>query len=242
MSQKPITDRERSCEPSGITHPDLLDVQQLMSRVEILALLPSPERLAISKLLCAVKSRSGKTIVKEGSENSELVFIAEGQVKVCRVDERGREVILALLGQGDFFGELALLTGMPRCADVITLMPCELLILDGRDFLSHIEKWPNLGRLMLRGMAKRVQLASQRITELSLFDVCCRVARTLWGLGAQQQLDDQVVSFVREAPTHQTLAGMVGSSREVVSRALKSLEQQGHIYPDQDAIIVRSLP
>lgn len=218
------------------------DAERLAERIPIISTLPAAEKSSLISKLRPVNIRSGQFIVKEGAEHSELIFIASGQLKASHCDKRGKEVILALLVEGEFFGEIALLTGSNRSADVVALVPSTVLMLSQKDFMEHIDKFTGLSKSMMAAMAKRIRVASQRITDLALFDVSCRVARALWSIGELSEKAGKNFSIVRAQPTHQTIAGIVGSSREVVSRALKALESDGHIAYEEDTLLVLSLP
>ena len=218
------------------------DLKSSIENVSIIASLPSGEKSSLVSKIKISQVRKGQYIVKEGAERSDLIFVSSGHLKVCHCDRRGKEVIFSLLVAGDFFGEIALLTGSNRSADVIALAPSTVLILEQKDFLQHIDKYTGLSKAMLKAMANRIRVASQRITDLALFDVSCRVARALWSLGQVHETEGSKHSKVINKPTQQTLAGMVGCSREVVSRALKSLEADGNVAYIEGVLTVKSLP
>ena len=215
---------------------------ELVNRVPLLRSLPSNEKDALTALFTAEGVKRGKFVIRESSNDSTMYFIVSGRVKVCRADSHGKEVIVAILGPGEYFGEIALLAGTPRTTDVVALIDCELLCLSGKDFIEHVEKYNGLTFSLLRGLANRLHTATSRITDLALYDVTCRVARVLMEMSKVSAVADQHLPVVEERPTHQDLAAMVGSSREVVTRALKALEDEGHIEIEDERIVILSMP
>jgi CRP/FNR family cyclic AMP-dependent transcriptional regulator len=219
-----------------------LDTANLLRQIPILAALPENEKVSLLKCLTTREVRSGKFLMRSGVQGGELIFIAEGQVKVCKANKEGDEIILAILGPGQFVGEILILTGSDHVTDVVALLPCKLLVLQSADFHTHLAKYPGLAAEMLKLMADRVRVATGRITDLALYDVCCRVARTLFQMGTSSERNGKPIMLVNPRPPHQMLASMVGSSRETVSRALKTLEEEGHILVDEDCVYVKSIP
>jgi CRP/FNR family cyclic AMP-dependent transcriptional regulator len=151
-----------------------------------------------------------------------LFVVAAGQVKVVLGAEDGREVILAVLGPGDFFGELALIDDQPRSAHVIAMEDARLLVLRRDDFQRALETYPRIALGMLRALARRLRRADDAIGALVLLDVVGRVARVLLDL-AETGPDGAIVRRV----THATMAQMIGSSRETVSRTISQLADRG---------------
>ena len=197
---------------------------------------------AIAAILAPVEAKAGKFIIKESSDGSDMYFIAAGKVKVCRADKDGKEVTLALCGPGDVIGEIALLTDSIRTADVVSLTPSVLWRCSRADFEAHCRRFSGLSYALLKYMAARVRQASIRISDLALYDVTCRVARALYGMSVIATRDDVEVHMISDRPTHQTLASLVGASREAVTRALKVLEEEGHLEMDEERMWLHSLP
>ena len=97
--------------------------------------------------ICAEKIRirrfkKGAIIVTSGDQSDAVYFINQGDLKICLAGEDGKEVVLNVIGAGESFGELAVLTGEPRSADVIAKTPCELMIIDKADYLHAVRSDP----------------------------------------------------------------------------------------------------
>lgn len=171
-----------------------------------------------------------------------MMFLLKGKVKVAIAGADGREVTICHLEEGDCFGELALLTGEKRIADVIVVSDAEVAVLDRAAFERHISHHNGFLRSLLKTLAFRLRDSSDKIGEIVLFDVHTRLVRVLYGLGEKKRIDNEELSLVANRPTHQELAGMIGSSREVVSRAFKRLEDEGFITVEGKVVTVRLVP
>jgi CRP-like cAMP-binding protein len=172
-----------------------------------------------------------------------LIFIREGKFRVTLVGEDGKEVVLAHLEQGGFFGEISLLTGKERTANVISMSECVLYILRQADFERHVQEHSGLALALLKALAIRLGKTSERVGDLVLFDVYRRIAKILYSMGEEQVIEGIRTRVVAKRPTHKELAAMAGTSREMVTRALKELEEDGILHlVGKDRVILYQSP
>jgi len=186
------------------------------------------------------KNFSKDTILVQENELGETMYmITSGRVKVSNVGTDGKEVILSVLGRGDFFGEMALLDDEPRSATVVTLESTEMLLIRRRDFMGLLEKNVEVLSNLLSTLSKRLRHANAQIRSLALLDVLGRIAKLLLEIAGKdgRRLLDGTVVFRR--PTHQEIASMVGTSRETVSRMIGELARSGLIRISGKDIIIR---
>jgi len=163
-------------------------------------------------------------ILFEDDPGDSLYIVSAGQVKVVLIGEDGREVILSVLGDGDFFGEMALIDDEPRSAHVIAMKDSQLLVLRRDDFQAQVAGHPQIALKLLKVMVQRLRRADEKIGGLVLLDVNGRVARLLLDLA-----DESGGPRITRRLTHHTIAQMIGSSRETVSRAMRELVERGLI-------------
>ena len=163
-------------------------------------------------------------IVFESDAADALYVVLNGTVKLVHTAEDGREVILATRGKGDFFGELSLIDDQPLSAHVIAMQASELLILRRDDFRRCLADMPGISMGLLRALCARLRRADSMIGGLVLLDVKGRVARIILEMALQND-----GSNVPKGITHQTIAQMIGASRETVSRMLREMTNQGLI-------------
>jgi CRP-like cAMP-binding protein len=173
----------------------------------------------------------GSVILFEDDPGDALFIVRVGRVKVVLVGEDGREVILGVLGVGEHFGELALIDDQPRSAHVIATEDSSLLVLRRDDFRRRVEETPSVAWALMQELSRRLRKADDKIGGLVLLDVPGRIARLLLDTAAADG------SETLEKPlTHQTIADMIGASRETVSRAMKAFQDSGWISVERRRI------
>ncbi len=166
-------------------------------------------------------------IVLEESHAETLYIIEFGSVKITRLNDEGREVILAMLGTSEFFGEMALLDGQGRSANVMALEDTQLLTLSRRDFLDVLHRFPSISIQLLKEMTGRLRKSDQHIKSLSLSDAEHRIGITLHRISEEMGIFRKGEVIIGKLPFQQDIANMAGTSRETVSRMLKNLEAKG---------------
>ena len=209
-----------------------------MSKVEHLRKVPIFSDLSdsdLEKISSKMISRiyeKGKMILLEESEGETFFIILSGVVKVTRLSDDGREVILAILGESDFFGEMSLLDGEGRSANIVANEKSEVVTLSRRDFLDCLQKYPKIAIALLEELAVRLRKSDQHIESLSLSDSEQRIGITLIRLAEELGTIKQGDVNVKNLPFQQDLANMAGTSRETVSRTLKLLESKNLLKRD----------
>lgn len=167
----------------------------------------------------------GRTLVAEGEPSQSLFVLLSGRAKVQRSDSEGKEVIIAVIGPGEFIGEMSLIDDEPRSASVITLETCEFLSIRKESFRQILMQSTDVCMGVMKGLVKRLRLADRKIETLALLDVYGRVARVL--LDSSELVNGERI--VRSRLPRQQIAKMIGASREMVSRVMKGLETEGFI-------------
>lgn len=207
----------------------------LLRNVPLFAVLPESQLALLTSVVSRRTFPRGTTIMSAGEETDSLYVVISGRLKVMMSDDEGREVILAMLGPSEFFGEMGLLDDSPRSATVVTVESCELLILAKKDFKRCLLENFEMAMTVMRGLVKRLREADQKIGSLALMDVYGRVARLL--LDTAEIVDGQKI--VTKKLAKQDIAKMIGASREMVSRVMKDLQTGGFIEVRSGSIIVR---
>ena len=186
-----------------------------------------PEELGyIAEKMIARHYENGNYIFLEDSDGEQCFFVLKGSVKVTRLSKDGREVILAMLNKGDFFGEMSLLDGESRSANVIALEKTEVLILDRNDFLDVVNDYPQIAVQLLKELAGRLRKSDRQIASLSLSDAEKRIALCIIRFADEQGIIQNGRVSIPKTPIQQDIANMAGTSRETVSRALSILEKE----------------
>ena len=215
-----------------------VSTSDFLRRVPLFDALGNSEIEALAELAFARTFTKGQLIILVAETGDSLFIIRKGQVKVSLLHEDGREFILSLLGEGEFFGELALLDDRPRSANVVATEETELIILKRADFQELVNRVPGIAVTMLEELAGRLRRTDEQVGGLALRNVYSRVAKTILRLASDNGVETEEGVLIEHRPTHQQLANMSGTTRETVTRALKQLEDEGYIQSRGREILI----
>lgn len=210
----------------------------MLEKIPLFKDVPEEALSALSE--CAVRRtvRRNTIVISEGDETDSLYIIESGRVRVFSNNEEGKEFILATMGPGEYFGELALIDNGPRSASVLTLETCVFLTISKEDLTAWLMQRPENAMALLRAMATRLRGISEDLTSLALQDVYGRVVRLLL-----REAREEEGGLVTGPMTQQDIADMVGASREMVSRVLQELKRGEYISTRGKRICIdRRLP
>lgn len=168
-----------------------------------------------------------------------LFIIISGKVKIVRTDDEGKEVILSILGTGDFFGEMALLDGLPRSATVVALDKTELFIIHRREFLELMENSPQIATSLMNELTRRLRKANEQIEDLSLKDAVGRVASVIIRLADDIGKIRKGEVVIEDFPVQQDLANMAGTSRETISRTIHQFMRHEYVEQKGNTLIIK---
>ena len=207
-----------------------------MRRIPIFSRLSSAELESLRQKLRVRDVRKNSLFMREDTEGNEMFFIASGRVRIYRSGDRGKEFTLAFLDEGDFFGEIALLTGSRRTANVLALSRSVVWELSREDFIEHTRRFSGLPIFLAQSLANRLRLASGNLADIALLDVPHRIVRALQKIARPHAASGEL--YIPKRPTHREIAEMIGTSREVVSRCLKTFELKGIVREDGRSMFV----
>jgi len=203
--------------------------KQLLRRVSLFSGLKEDELDALAGVTTRKTFQKHSVILLAEEEGNSLFIIQKGRVKVSILSEDGREIVLTLLGAGEFFGEMSLLDGLPRSATVIALEDTEAVMLRREDLLRLIEHTPQIAIKLMAELTIRLRKTDQKIESLALLDVAGRIASAVLQLAADEGEETADGLVIYSHPTQQLLANMTGSTRETVSRVLKRFRDEGYM-------------
>jgi CRP/FNR family cyclic AMP-dependent transcriptional regulator len=216
-----------------------MDDQELLRSVPIFSELSEADIASLGRLTSRRTCPKDTVVFFENEEGDSFFMIVDGRIKVTILGDDGREVILSVLGRGDFFGEMALLDNEPRSATAIAVEDTELLSLHRNDFQSVLTDNRSIMLALIKILTARLRRANHQISTLALLDVYGRVARVIVDTARDEgkRLKDGRIAFRRA--THQEIANRIGTTRETVTRMLKDLERQGLIHIDGKEVVVQ---
>jgi CRP/FNR family cyclic AMP-dependent transcriptional regulator len=176
-------------------------------------------------------------IVSEGDESDALYLILAGRVKIYLSDETGKELILAIKGPGQYFGEMVL-DEQPRSASVMTLEPAQFACLSRADFKAFLLTHAEVALQLVQNLIRVARGLNQNVRSLAMLDVYGRVARILLELAVER--DGKMV--IPERLTQKDLAARVGASREMINRILRELTTGGYVSVEDGRITINKAP
>ncbi len=181
------------------------------------------------------------TVISAGEYSSSLYYLVSGSVSVLIEDDEGHEMVLAYLYEGDFFGEIGLFDEHhERSAWVRTRTPCSIAYLPYEQLRALTVEAPELIFAMLAQTSLRLRDTSRKLGDLAFKDVAGRIARALLDLCEHPEAVERPEG-VEIQITRQELGRIVGCSREMASRVLRSFEEKRLVAIDGRAVLVRGV-
>lgn len=209
----------------------------LIRRVPLFSVLSEEQAQIVAKTVHKHRFKRNEEIVEQGKMTDSLFIILTGRARVLKVDNRGKEVIIATLHPGDYIGEMSLIDNEPHSATVTAEVQTDVLVLGRAEFARCLPENNSMSYAIMRGLVQRLRSADRKIESLALLDVYGRVARVLMDAAKRDTPHGQEQLFIRNKISRQDLAKMVGASREMVSRVMKELEEQKYIETQEDGVI-----
>jgi CRP-like cAMP-binding protein len=206
-----------------------------MTREEFIRQVPlfkelRPEDITI---LCestrTITLKKGEVLFRKDDEGTALYIIQQGSVKIVLPSVSGDEVIPAIFTSGDFFGEMALLDGMPRSADAVAIEPCELLVLNRSNFLDFIKGNENVIQSILAALSMRLRRTDDLLEDTCFLNISARFAKKLVELAEEHREQDGDLILINLDLKQRDLASMVGATRESINKELRLLREKGLI-------------
>src|SRR5438067_2237138 len=201
----------------------------VLEGIPLLAGLPTADLTALAAALTHQRFARDEIVLMQGDKHGDLYIVERGSVRVVLTSPDGREVVLALLGPGEFFGELSLLDGLPGSAEVIAQEDCSLLRLRREHFRSFLRTHPDTAEALLAVLSRRIRDTNTLVYDTTFRDVPSRLANAIVKLATThgRREEDGIVIGLRL--TQEALASMIGSSRISINKYLRQWERRGFI-------------
>lgn len=222
---------------SAATGAAKVNIQINLRKVPLFADLTEKEMAQVKADLRIRQFARRDIVLQKVASGDSLLFLLSGQLQVVDVTEDGRTIGLRILVPGDFFGEIAVLTGASRTASVVAMSSVLVAFLPQTTALHLFANSPSVSMLMLRHLADRIRRDTEYRALLSINNTSRRVYNFLLLFKQNSPGNSDVVANL---PTHQDIAIMINTSRETVTRAILALIQQGVVEKDvQHRLIIR---
>lgn len=208
-----------------------------LQRIPLFGELDDDDLLRIANLLVPKKYKKNNLIIFEEDLGRNMFIIRKGRVKISGISDEGGEAIFSIFGEGDFFGELSIIDGLPRSATVTSIDDVELWVLNRGDFLELLQKYPQIAIVLLKELARRIRRSDLQIKSLSLKDARGRVGTTLMRLAEDIGVIRGGKVVIAELPLQRDLASLAGTSRETISRVITKFEEEGHMVKMENSLV-----
>jgi CRP/FNR family transcriptional regulator, cyclic AMP receptor protein len=184
----------------------------------------------IAAMCHTVNLAAGEMLFQKGDTGNELFGIRRGRIRIEVNSETGARLALNFLGAGDLLGEIAVLDGQGRTADAVAEEPSELFVLRRNDFMTYLEREPQVALKLIPLLCQRIRWVSDRMEEFTLLPFETRLARRLYDLAADFGLEVNI--------SQEQLGVYVGAARESVNRQLQEWRQHGILEMRRGRILV----
>jgi CRP/FNR family transcriptional regulator, cyclic AMP receptor protein len=219
-----------------MTHPEIL-----LKQVPLFRSLKPEDSQHIAALLQKHTLKKGDVLFRKGEEGHSLYMITAGKIKIARQSRDGDEVILAVLSNGDFCGEMALLDGLPRSADAVAVEETHIYGLNRKDFLSYVMNNETAVKAILSALSKRLRKADDFLEDIFFLNVAARLAKKLIELSMSNGFKEGENGPIKLTVTQKNLAGMIGTTRESVNKELRALREKNLVSLLGSAILIHNL-
>jgi CRP/FNR family cyclic AMP-dependent transcriptional regulator len=204
-----------------------MSTHKLLAGISLFKNLAQEDLADLATLLREQKFKKGDVLFRKGSEGDVLYIIKEGAIKIVLPSRLGDERIVAIFSTGDFFGEMALLDGMPRSADAVAIKPSKLLFLDRSVFLQFLKKSDAAIEKILLSLSLRLRKTDDLLEDTSFLNIPARLAKKLLEIGETLGTKDGETLKINLKLSQQELADMVGATRESINKELRVLREKG---------------
>jgi CRP/FNR family transcriptional regulator, cyclic AMP receptor protein len=182
------------------------------------------------------KVARGATIFAKGDPGTGLMGVLAGSVKVSVASTEGKDIVLNIFREGEIFGEIALLDGRPRTADATAMAPCELIVIERRDFVPFLSGHPDVMLKFIEILCSRLRRTSEQVQDVTFLNLPTRLAKTLLELTASEAAG--AAPRRKVAITQREISQIIGKSRESTNKQLRAWAKRGWIRLERGGVSV----
>ena len=212
----------------------------VLSQIQLFADVPARDLAELERFSVVRSFVEDELILDFEDQSSDVLFILMGKVRILYRSAWGREVILADLSSGDFFGELSAIDQQGRSANVTALQRTEVCSVRGDKFMELAVTVPSISKTLLEVLVQRIRSLDTRFSEMSVLKTNERLYAELLRLSNKRR-GHEGQRIVSPPPFHHHLAGRIGCRREVVSRELSQLMKEGIVEKARGGLIIHQV-
>jgi CRP-like cAMP-binding protein len=218
-----------------------MNPRESLEKTEILRSLDTKEIAALNRRCLWRHAQAKAWLLEEGELGTDVYFLTSGAVRVLITPSPDREVILADISAGSYFGEMAAIDGRARSAGILAITDATIACMPASVFREVLHKHPDVSEQLLKHLVARIRTLDQRINEFSSMDVKHRIYAELLRRSRADPTDDHR-AVISPPPVHADIAARVSTRREMVARELKALEREGLLTKRRGAFVITDVP
>ncbi|MBN1621104.1 MAG: Crp/Fnr family transcriptional regulator [Endomicrobiales bacterium] len=211
-----------------------------LKKVPLFTDLTNVDLKRMSKIGSIQKYNRGKMIFDEDTSGGKFYVVMSGRVKIF-TSSGSKKKTLAYLEKSEFFGEMALLDMEPRSASSIALDDCELFVIKKQDFRGLLAKYPGISFQIMKTLSKRLRQTNKEIEALTFGNVISRIASALIDLALKYGEDGSQGCKINMPFSHQDIAELAGTGREMVSRILNRFRRLNCISYSNRCLVITDM-
>ena len=212
----------------------------LLKNIPLFSSLTETDREHLANLLRLKSIEKNEILFRQGDEGTALYIILQGRIKIS-VSRRLDKVTLAILGPGEFLGEMALLDGLPRSADAMAVEDSQLYALNRKDFLTFLANNENSVRAILYFLSTRLRKTDDQLAEMCFLSLSARLAKKLVEMAALQYPAGDHPPACSLVISQQELGNILGVSRESINKELRILRNKGYVSTSRNSIVIHNI-
>lgn len=214
---------------------------ETLERISLLRSIGAKERLAYERRCSWRHAVAKEWLIEQGDVGTDIFFLTSGIVRALIMPSPDREVILADINAGGYFGEMAAIDGQPRSAGILAITDATIACMSASTFRELLHKYPDVAEQLLKHLVARIRALDERINEFSSMHVKHRIYAELLRRSRPDPADQQR-ALVSPPPVHSDIAARVSTRREMVARELKGLERTGLLTKRRGAFVINNVP
>lgn len=210
-----------------------------LNEISIFSTLSASDITEIHPYIVTETYRKKDMIFSEGDPSDWFYIVIEGKVKITKISQEGKEIIIEIIAAGDFFGGIAVIRGFPYPANAIAMEDTKLIKLSRRNLMAVLDRFPAVMYCMVQNLGDRIKGSHETLKNIALEKVGSRIASLLIKLSEQAGTKTADGIAIDLKLTKQDIAEMVGTTVETSIRTMSRYKKLGLITERAGKIIIK---
>ncbi|MDO9288519.1 MAG: Crp/Fnr family transcriptional regulator [Thermodesulfovibrionales bacterium] len=212
-----------------------------LKKIPVFSALSTSDAEEVKPYLMPAKFRKKESIFSEGDPSDWLYIVTKGKVKITKLSQSGRELILEIISPMDFFGGVAVLRGFPYPANAIAMEDSEALKISRSNLMRILDRFPNLMYCMAMNIGDRIKGSHETLKNIAVEKVESRIASLLIKLSEKTSTKTDNTIVIDMKLTKQDIAEMVGTTVETSIRTMSKFKKLGIVAEKAGKIIIKDV-